>query len=131
MKVKISYLMVAMNKSLFPTDDGYVKVLLTNEGLLPYSYMGSGDEAFTLQSLHEKYLNVDYEWSTKMLCGFRRTDHTEVETTYITTLSLQGGGIEKRGEFYTFSQMEKAKLPELDPYYVQLISKFGASTFRR
>jgi len=130
MKIKISYLVIKLDKSLFPTDDNYIRTLLNGEGLLPFAYMGTGDESFTLRSIHEKYLNVDYEWATKMLCGFRKLSQSEAEVVYITTLSL-AGGIEKRGDFYTFSNMEKSKLPELDPYYVELISKFGSSTFRR
>ena len=130
MKIKISYLVITMNKSLFPTDDNYIKTLLTNEGFLPSAYMGTGDESSTLRSIHEKYLNVDYEWTTKMLCGFRKLNQSEAEIIYITTLSLSGV-IEKKGDFYTFDKMEKSHLPELDPYYVELISKFGSSTFRR
>jgi hypothetical protein len=123
MKVKLSLIVTSHNNNFGILDPRRVKVLLSEESSIPSKYISTKDEDDTLRSLCEEYLNYHYDWLVKDLTAFRVLSPSEAEVVYLTTVPAMQD-CNKTGTFYSAKQLEEV---EIDSYYVQLISKFGAA----
>lgn len=123
MKVKITLIITSKNARYGVMDPKRVKVLLGDDFTPPSKYMSTDNEEEALKSLCDKWVNYHYDWLIKDLIGFRKIDNSESEVVYLTTVPAMGG-CNKIGSFYSAKQIDEI---EIDGYYVQLISKFGAA----
>ena len=123
MKVKITLVITSQNARYGIMDPNRVRVLLDDDFKPPGKYISTNNEEEVLKSICEKWLNYHYDWLIKDLIGFRKIDISESEVVYLTTVPAMEG-CNKMGSFYSAKQIDET---EIDSYYVQLISKFGAA----
>tara|TARA_R110000824_G_scaffold395873_1_gene596905 strand:+ start:1131 stop:1523 length:393 start_codon:yes stop_codon:yes gene_type:complete len=129
MKLRITYLVAAIDRDIGTTDPSYLKVLVDEDGKPPSKYITTKDESETLKSLHSEYINYHFEYASRLLCGFRKLNAEEFEVCYASTVSYLPD-FNKKGIVGSFSSLfERGILVE--EYYADLFSKFGATSLGR
>jgi|TARA_R110002012_G_scaffold280239_1_gene468711 hypothetical protein len=123
MKVKISLIVTSHDDRFNLLDPRRVKVLLSEDNAPPAKYISTKNEDETLREICENCLNYHYDWLLKDLTAFRVLNSSEAEVVYLTTVPAMDS-CNKTGRFYSAKQLEEV---EIDKFYVQLISKFGAA----
>lgn len=130
MKLKLSYLICAVDKNKKYHDRDYLRIFLNKDKEVPSKLIETfeTDEKTTLKELHSQYLKYDFDFYPKSLCGFRILDKDICEICYLITVRYLGG-IEQNGSFYTIEQIQEKNIL-LEEYYGELFFKFGQSTLR-
>ena len=123
MKVRITLAITSHDNRYGLLSPKRVKVLVNDDLSLPHKYLSTDNEDEALRTVCSKYLNYHYGWLVKDLIAFRKIDNSEVEVVYLTTVPAMKG-CHRQGNFYSAAQVDNM---EIDDYYVQLISKFGAA----
>lgn len=116
MKVRMTIIVGQHDRTKRFDDDDFFKFLVTDSYCLPSCYISTKDEKETLKELHEKYLNVFFDWVNVNLIAFRkiRVDECEVIYSYSIPPMLNA---EKSGKF--ISQNQKI---DLDKFYGEILS---------
>lgn len=127
MKLKITYLIGAINRGAAPSDRSYLRILVDEDGKPPSKYITTKDEHETLKSLHNEYINYHFEYTSRLLCGFRKVDTEEFEICYISTVNYLPD-FYKKGTVGSFSSLADRNIL-VEEYYANLFSKFGTTTF--
>jgi hypothetical protein len=128
MKIDITYLVAAINRSASVAAPDYLRVLVNEDGTFPSETISTKDEYETLKKIHNKYVNYHFEYVQKMLCGFRKLGTEHFEVCYITTNNYIPS-LNKSGLLLTFSELEERDI-STEEYYNDLICRCGTTTFR-
>lgn len=130
MKLKLSYLICAIDKNKRYHDRDYLRIFLNREKEIPSKTLDAfeTDEKVLLKELHEQYSKYDFDFYPKTLCGFRILEKDICEVCYLITVKYLGG-IEQNGSFYTLEQIQEKNIL-LEEYYGELFFKFGQSALR-
>ncbi len=130
MKLKLSYLICAIDKNKQYHDKDYIRIFLNKDYEVPNVIIENfdKDEIEFLKELHEKYLKYDFNFYPKILSGFRVLDSCTCEICYTITVKYLGG-VEQNGKFYTLEQIQEKNIL-LEEYHGELLFKFGQSAIR-
>lgn len=130
-KLKVTYLVVALDKRKAAIDRSYLKILLTetNEVLsrTVLTIPGKDAEKQILKELHSQYINYDFDYVYKTLCGFRTSENL-CEVCYITNVNYMPD-FYKAGNLYTLDEIQERNIL-IEEYYGELVTKFRTHTFR-
>jgi hypothetical protein len=130
-KLKVTYLVVALDKYKKNIDRSYFKLLLSEKDEVlsrtVFSLNGPDVEKDILKDIHSKYLNYDFDYVYKNLCGFR-TFEGMCEACYITTVNYIPD-FYKSGNLYTLDEIQERNIL-IEEYYGELFTRHGSRTFR-
>lgn len=130
--LKLSYIVLSTDKSRSDIDRSYLKILLdennqiiskTFDSLLIYE-----EHLLELEKLHTKYVNYDYNYVLKTLCGFRSLGNNVCEVCYITNVNHMPD-FYKAGNLYTLEEIQDRNIL-LEEYHGEFFGKFGTKSFR-
>lgn len=126
-KLKITWVIVIIDKSRAPDDSRYSKILLDNE--LPPSLMVDelNEGSDFLKELNDKYLKYDHRFILKNLVSTRIISSNLLEVLYVSIINYIPG-LNKAGTIYTNEELQQRNI-QLDDYYERAISRFGAGTY--
>lgn len=130
LKLKVTYLVVALDKTKQNIDRNYLKLLLDNNNEVPSKTVCSvstDDNVKILKELHNEFLNYDYGYVYKTLAGFRIIDNT-CEVCYIATMNYIPD-FYKSGNVYTLNEIQDRNIL-IEEYYGEIFAKFGSRSFR-
>jgi hypothetical protein len=131
LKLKVSYLVVALDKRKAAIDRSYLKLLFDeNDEVISRtvsSLPGKDAEKQILKELHSQYINYDFDYVYKTLCGFR-TFQDLCEVCYITNVNYMPD-FYKAGNLYTLDEIQERNIL-IEEYYGELVTKFRTHTFR-
>lgn len=131
-KLKISYLVVALDKTLTNVNKSYLKLLLTDDLSVPsiiiddISNFESPLEA--LRRLHDEYIKYNFEFPIKQLCDVRFVGNI-CEITYLITLNYVPK-MNKKGRLFSLREIQERNI-EIEEYYGKNFVKSGANIFRQ
>lgn len=130
MKLRLSYLICAIDKNKKYHDRDYIRIFLNREKEIPSITLEKfdKDDKEILKELHSKYVKYDFDFYPKILCGFRILDEDICEVCYLITIRYLNG-VEQNGSFYTLEQIQEKNIL-LEEYYGELFFKFGQSAIR-
>ncbi len=129
MKVKITFIILKIDKNVSITSDSHLKVYLDDDYEFPSKYISTKNEYETLKELWDCYLSVDFNWIKKDLFSFEVLNNQECEVLYIACLP-QINEAERSGSFYTLPELSDIGI-ELRPNYERAIFKRGRSEIRQ
>lgn len=124
MKVKISYLISAVNISKKCSDPDYLKIFLNNNKEVPNIVIETTDkdEMSVLKELHNHYLKCDFSFYPISLTGFRFLDSETCEVCYNVTVR-HFANIATNGSWYTLAEIQQNNIL-LEEYYGELYFRF-------
>ena len=128
MKIKISYIVCCIDKNKSVTDPKYMALILDENKKVPFSYIDDKDEYETLKGIHVQYVNYNFDWCVKSVCGFRVLSPEEAEVTYITIVpwsDLLSGS----DHVFTLLDISSQKIT-IEDYYGTHITRFGHNQYR-
>jgi hypothetical protein len=130
MKIRICYLIGAIDKNKRYHDTDYLKIFLNQDYEVPSITLENFDnnEQEILEELHKKHLKYDFDFYPKTLCGFRILDKDICEICYLIIVK-HIGGVEINGSFYTLEQIQEQNIL-LEEYYGELFFRFGQTSIR-
>lgn len=130
MKLKLSYLICAIDKNKKYHDRDYMRIFLNKSKEIPNIILEkfNQDNKDILKQVHINYIKYDFDFYPKILCGFRILDEETCEVCYLTTIRYLSG-VEQNGSFYTLEQIQEKNIL-LEEYYGELFFKFGQSAIR-
>lgn len=123
MKLKISYLISAVDVSKKCSDPDYLKIFLDNKKEVPNVILEqtSVDETSILKELHSKYLKCDFSFYPILLTGFRFLDSDTCEVCYNVTVRYFSNVI-MNGSWYTLEEIQNNNIL-LEEYHGELYFK--------
>ena len=130
MKLKISYLICAIDRNKKYHDRDYLRIFLNKNKEVPSIILEKfyKNDIDILKELHTRHIKYDFDFYPKMLCGFRVLDEETCEVCYLITIKHLSG-VEQDGTFYTLEQIQEKNIL-LEEYYGELFFKFGQSAIR-
>lgn len=130
MKIIISYLVAAVDKTKKATDHDYLRIFFTKNNEIPNKSLDRFDkeEYDILKEIHCEYVKYDFDFYPKMLCGFRIINEDTCEICYLTTIKYISDATQN-GFLYTLEQIQEKNIL-LEEYYGELFFKFGQPAIR-
>ncbi len=130
MKLKLSYLICAIDKNKRYHDRDYIRIFLNKETKIPSITLEKfdKDDKEILKELHSQHIRYDFDFYPKILCGFRILDVETCYLFYLITIRYLSG-VEQNGSFYTLEQIQEKNIL-LEEYHGELFFKFGQSAIR-
>ena len=117
MKLKLTLITMQVNPSTHPLSNDFLKILVDDEGVLPYKYVGTKNIEETLEELHNEFSNIDMGWNLPSLEGLRHEPGAgESEALYYSALPLVDGW-QKNGKLITLNEIE------LEDFYERTIAR--------
>jgi len=127
-ELKITLLVIAVDRRRAISDSGYLKILLSDDStIISKTLENSIPIEEVLRELHGKYIEYSYEYAYRILSDVRNIDGG-YEVVY-TTLMHYVPDFNKAGRVYTPQEIKERQLP-IDEYYGQLIAKSGTNSIR-
>lgn len=129
LNVKISYLIVAFDRNNITKSN--VKLLLRDDFSIPYviiDNLGGKDPLDFLKVLHEEYVEYDFDFPYKTLCGVRFVENT-CEITYLITLNYVPS-MNKKGRLFSFAEIQEREI-EIEDYYGEYFAQSGVNFLRQ
>ena len=123
MKLKISYLIAAVDVSKKCSDPDYLKIFLDNKKEVPNIVLEqtNADETSILKELHSKHLKCDFLFYPISLTGFRFLDSDTCEVCYNVTVRYFSNVI-MNGSWYTLEEIQNNNIL-LEEYHGELYFK--------
>lgn len=131
MKLKVTLLVSAIDRTRRNTDRSYMKILLNDESKVlskTVSFVGFNDHLQVLRELHSQYINYDFEYTQKLLCNFRTLENNICEVIYVVTVNYIPDFF-KAGRVYTLDEIQERGIL-IEEYYGELFGQFGPTSFR-
>lgn len=130
-KLKVSYLVVALDKHKGNTDRSYLRLLLSeNNEVLSRTADILPELDFDkklLKELHSQYVRYDYDYVYKSLCGFRTFENL-CEVCYICNVHYMPD-FYKSGNLYSLDEIQDRNIL-IEEYYGELFTRFRTAAFR-
>lgn len=120
MKLRISYLISAVNISKKCSDPDYLKIFLDHNYEVPHVVIEktTKDEISILKELHSKYLKCDFSFYPISLTGFRFLDGETCEVCYNVSIRYFSN-VAMNGSWYTLAEIQQNNIL-LEEYYGEL-----------
>jgi len=130
MRMKISYLVAAVDKSKKATDHDYLRIFFNKNHQIPSVVIDNfeKEEYDILKDIHCEYVKYSFGFYPTMLCGFRVLDEDTCEICYVTTIKYMNDAT-KNGYIYTLEQIQEKNIL-LEEYYGELFFRFGQPAIR-
>lgn len=123
-QLKITFLVIAVDRRKPVTDSGYFKILLSDDStIISKNETESKPIEGILRELHDKYIVYSYEYTYRILSDFRNIPGG-YEVVY-TTLTQYVPDFNKAGRLYTPQEIKERHI-QIDEYYRQLIARSGS-----
>ena len=119
MKIKVTLLFTAYDKTVDMVDINHNKIFLNDELEFPYCYLAAKDPSDAINEICYNNFRFDPSWLMSIVSGFRKISPTEFEVVYLSSRPMVKNSI-KLGDFYTMYEVLSSE-KQIDPYYEQIL----------
>ena len=101
MKLKLSLLLITVNKNKQAWDEDFFNILVDENNKIPFEYVSTKTIPETIAKIYDKYTHLDPNWSEPQIEDLRRDPNClEMEALYLVKVPVLEAWI-KSGELFS------------------------------